>query len=144
MPRWVTEGMQQYQQRMPADYQLILHEIPAIKRDKHTDITRALHQEGEAILAKCQPHCPIIALDRLGKPINSTQLAKHLRAWHDDAQDINIIIGGPEGVSDAILESARHNWSLSQLTLPHPLVRVFISEQMYRAVSIIQGHPYHR
>lgn len=144
MPRWVNDGISNYQQRMPADYQVTFIEIPAVKRDKHTDINAALIKESDALLTKCTKPALTIALDRLGKAITTQQLANQLHEWHDLSQDINILIGGPEGIHADHLAQIPQQWSLSKLTLPHPLVRVLLAEQLYRAYSITIGHPYHR
>lgn len=144
MPSWVTAGMQDYLKRMPADYAVNLIEVPAIKRDRHVDITSVLSREAQKLKSHCQPGSLTVALDRLGKSISTTQLADALLDWHDMSQDINLLIGGPEGIDSNLIKSADHRWSLSALTLPHPMVRVLIAEQLYRAVTIIQGHPYHR
>lgn len=144
MPSWINDGVNNYTQRMPADYQVKLIEIPAVKRDKHTDINAALTKESTALLAKCDTAAITIALDRLGKAITTTELAAQLHEWHDQSQDINILIGGPEGIHADYLAQTPRQWSLSKLTLPHPLVRVVLAEQLYRAYSIIIGHPYHR
>lgn len=144
MPPWVYQGVDTYAQRMPADYQLNIIEIPAVKRDKHTDINAALLKESEALFSKCKPNAVTIALDRLGKAISTNELATQLHTWHDLSQDITILIGGPEGIHADHLAKTQHIWSLSKLTLPHPLVRVVVAEQIYRAYSIIIGHPYHR
>ena len=144
MPNWVTDGYQNYAKRLPPDYQCRLIELEAKKRTKSTDIQRCLDEEGELLLQAIPPDHLIIALDRQGKTLNTPALAKHLHTWHDQAQSISILIGGPEGIADNVLQRAHHRWSLSALTLPHPLVRVVISEQLYRAWSIITNHPYHR
>lgn len=144
MPDWVTTGMQVYLKRMPADYAINLIEIPAQKRDKHADVSTLLSREAEKLQAHCRPGTLTIALDRLGKAITTAQFADALLAWHDISQDINLLIGGPEGIAPSLIQAANQRWSLSALTLPHPMVRVLITEQLYRAVSIIQGHPYHR
>ncbi len=144
MPTWVDDGFKDYQKRLPANYQLILTEVPANKRDKNSDIDKLLKKESEALFAKCVPTQITIALDRLGKTLDTQQLATKLKNWHDQSQDINILIGGPEGIHANYLNCAHELWSLSALTLPHPIVRVIIAEQLYRAYSIIQNHPYHR
>lgn len=144
MPTWVETGYREYADRMPRDYKLKLVEITAQKRTKHTDIARALEIEGDAILAAVPPHNLIIALDRLGKSFSTEKLSDKLHSWHDLGQDISLLIGGPEGLHKNCITAAQQTWSLSKLTLPHPLVRVFIAEQFYRAWSIISRHPYHR
>lgn len=144
MPRWVIDGMQDYTKRMPRDYAVNLVEIPAIKRDKQADIKHTLSKEAEKLRQYCQPTTITVALDRLGEPLSTQQLATKLQHWHDLSQDINLLIGGPEGIDPTLIQTAHQRWSLSALTLPHPLVRVLVAEQLYRAVTIIQGHPYHR
>lgn len=144
MPGWVTAGFEEYQKRLPNDYQLVLHEVSAGKRDKHTDIEKVLKKESAGLLSKCTPTQITVALDRQGKALNTQQIAIKLKDWHDQSQDINLLIGGPEGIHPDYLNQADQLWSLSALTLPHPLVRVITAEQIYRAYSIIQGHPYHR
>lgn len=144
MPDWVTQGTQTYLDRMPADYRVTLTEIPAIKRDKHTDINAALQKEGRALLSKCQSNQITVALERIGTPLSTQALATQLHEWHDLSMDINILIGGPEGIHADTLAHIQQHWSLSKMTLPHPLVRVLICEQLYRAYAIISGHPYHR
>lgn len=144
MPTWVVDGFRDYQKRLSVNYQLNLTEIAASKRDKNSDIDKLLKKESEALFAKCAPTQVTIALDRLGKALDTKQLATKLKGWHDQSQDINILIGGPEGIHGDYLNQANELWSLSALTLPHPIVRVIIAEQLYRAYSIIQNHPYHR
>lgn len=144
MPHWVQEGFSEYQKRLPNNYQLILKEIPAEKRLKNPDLQSLMEKESEKLLASCPPHSFKIALDRQGKTISSPQLAQSLQNWHDESQDIAILVGGPEGISAPILSKTDQIWSLSELTLPHPLVRVLVAEQIYRAFSILSNHPYHR
>lgn len=144
MPSWITEGVNEYLIRMPLDYQVTFTEVPAIKRQKNADINAILEKEGVALLAKSLPSQFNIALDREGKEIDTKMLSRSLQTWHDEQQDINLLIGGPEGIHPRILKQAHLIWSLSKLTLPHPLVRVLITEQLYRAYTIIKNHPYHR
>lgn len=144
MPSWVESGYQQYADRLPHDYRLNLIEIDSKPRAKSADITRILQAEGKQLLNKVPKHSLIIALDRQGKALNTEQIAGELLRWHDDSQDISLLIGGPEGLSNDCLQAATQTWSLSKLTLPHPLVRVLIAEQIYRAFSILSHHPYHR
>ncbi len=144
MPSWVTQGCQTYTERMPSDYHVQFNEIPALKRDKHSDLNALLLKESHALFSSCRSHQMTIALDRLGKEITTTQLSTYLSQWHDLSQDINILIGGPEGIHPHYLTQAQLTWSLSKLTLPHPMVRIVIAEQLYRAYSMIIGHPYHR
>jgi 23S rRNA (pseudouridine1915-N3)-methyltransferase len=144
MPDWVNAAWQDYSKRLPKDWQLTLSEIPAGKRGKNAPIERILQDEGERILKAAQ-HCDhLIALDRLGKAISSQQLAESCQSWHDNRQRIGILVGGPEGLSEACLAAAHQRWSLSAMTFPHPVVRIVLAEQVFRAWSILHNHPYHR
>ncbi|MBY5921505.1 23S rRNA (pseudouridine(1915)-N(3))-methyltransferase RlmH [Ferrimonas balearica] len=143
MPDWVTKGFTEYQRRFPRDLPLELVEIPAGKRGKNADIDRILDKEGEAMLAAAKG-CHIVTLDIPGKPWDTPTLAKQLTRWQLDGRDVAILIGGPEGLAPACKEAAEQSWSLSNLTLPHPLVRVVMAESLYRAWSINNNHPYHR
>lgn len=142
MPAWVNTGFAEYAKRLPADYRLQLLEIPSQKRTKTSVTTQVLQQEGEKLLAAAQ--APIIALDRQGITLSTAQLAKYLQQWHDGSQNPSFLAGGPEGLAPACLQRAAQIWSLSALTFPHPLVRVILAEQIYRAWSILAHHPYHR
>ena len=145
MPDWVTQGVKQYTDRLPKN-SLSLHwlQIRAEKRHKQANIARLLDIEGEKLLSAVPPHTELIALDRLGTAIDTPALAKKIGQYKDIGQSICIVIGGPEGLSDKVLSAAHHRWSLSALTLPHPLVRILLAEQVYRAWSILSHHPYHR
>jgi 23S rRNA (pseudouridine1915-N3)-methyltransferase len=144
MPKWVEEGFQEYRRRFPSDMPLELIEIPAGKRGKNADIARILHKEGEAMLAAVPKSNRIVTLDIPGKAWDTEQLAQQLEGWKLDARDVSILIGGPEGLSPACKQAAEQSWSLSPLTLPHPLVRIVMAESLYRAWSITTNHPYHR
>jgi 23S rRNA (pseudouridine1915-N3)-methyltransferase len=144
MPAWVTEGYQEYAKRFPASCTLELIEIPPEKRTKTSDIKRLKQREGEKILAVINPSHRILALEVSGKSWSTEQLSQHLTAWHQDGRNSDLLIGGPDGLSAECLQKAEIKWSLSPLTLPHPLVRIVVAEQLYRAITIMQGHPYHR
>ncbi|MHB1948266.1 MAG: 23S rRNA (pseudouridine(1915)-N(3))-methyltransferase RlmH [Gammaproteobacteria bacterium] len=144
MPSWVNTGYQEYAKRFPPSCTLELVEIPAEKRTKQSDIARLTEREGEKILNLIKPGNRVIALDVLGKAWSTEQLAKNLEAWHHEGRNIDLLIGGPDGLASACLQRAELKWSLSPLTLPHPLVRIVLAEQLYRALTILQGHPYHR
>lgn len=144
MPDWVTLGFDEYSKRLPAGYTLKLTEITPEKRTKQADIPRITEKEGEKILAAIKPGHLVIALDVKGQSWSTEQLATSLKTWHAENQNIDLLVGGPDGLSPRCLQHARIKWSLSPLTLPHPLVRILLAEQLYRAWSIIQGHPYHR
>lgn len=144
MPGWVTEGFTDYANRMPPECRLELTELPLAQRAKSRPVERAVREEGERLLAALTGSEQLIALDVRGKSWSTEQLSAELSAWLQGGRDIALAIGGPDGLDDAVLERAERRWSLSPLTLPHPLVRVIVAEQMYRAMSILKNHPYHR
>lgn len=144
MPGWVDEGFGEYAKRLSGDISLELVEISAGKRTKGADLARLKEQEGEALLAAIKPQERVIALDVLGRTLSTDDMADTLKNWQVDGRPAALLVGGPEGLSRAVLERADEKWSLSRLTLPHPLVRIVIAEQVYRAWSLLKGHPYHR
>jgi 23S rRNA (pseudouridine1915-N3)-methyltransferase len=141
---WINTGFQTYTQRLPRDFSLQLKEIPAIKRHKGINPDTVMEQESQRLLAAIPDNHLVIALDRTGEQIDTLALAQKLLRWHNESQSICFLIGGPEGLAPSCLNKADWIWSLSKLTLPHPLVRVVLAEQIYRAWSIITHHPYHR
>jgi len=144
MPTWVDQAYQEYAQRMPKICRLELQEVAAKKRGKNADTARILRDEASMISAATPANFLTIALDRKGKSLNTEQLAKHLQNWIDESQDVAIVIGGPEGLDFDYLRDCKHKWSLSALTFAHPVVRVMLAEQLYRAWSINAKLPYHR
>jgi len=144
MPGWVKQGYEEYAKRMPRECELILKEIPAGKRGKNSDIQRITRDEGERMLAALPKSCHIVTLDIPGKHWTTDNLAIAMTGWLDNGQDVALLVGGPEGLADSVKKLARESWSLSKLTFPHPLVRIVVAEQIYRAWSIINNHPYHR
>lgn len=144
MPTWVEQGYQEYAQRMPRLCQLELVEIAAKKRGKNADTARILRDEAEALKTAIPAGAITIALDRRGKSIDTPTLAQHLQTWIDDSQDVAILIGGPEGIDPTYLQTVNLKWSLSAMTFAHPVVRVMLAEQLYRAWSINANLPYHR
>jgi len=144
MPTWITAGYEEYAKRFPSSCSLSLIEIPAEKRLKQSDIEQLTQREGEKILRLLKPNHRVIALDVRGKPWSTEQLAENLATWQQQGRHLDFVIGGPDGLAGKCLEKAELKWSLSSLTLPHPLVRIILVEQLYRALMILQGHPYHR
>ena len=144
MPKWVQQTFNEYNNRLSKSQQIELIEISPIHRSKTMNVSKAKHMEGENILAALKDNEKIIVLDEFGKPISTKFLAQSIKNWQMEAKDIAIIIGGADGVSDEVKNKALNLWSLSQLTFPHPLVRVILMEQIYRAYSLIANHPYHR
>lgn len=144
MPDWVQTGFTDYLHRFPKDMPLELVEVPAGKRGKNADIRRILEREGEQMLAAVGKGNLIVTLDIPGSQWDTPQLAKQLERWKLDGRNVSLLIGGPEGLSPQCKTAAEQSWSLSPLTLPHPLVRVLVAESLYRAWSITANHPYHR
>lgn len=144
MPSWVVEGYREYTRRLPRECSLHLVEIPPAKRHKSLTAEQARQQEGQALLAALPKDCNVVALDVRGKPWSTETLAAQLDDWLLSGRDVALLVGGPDGLSDACLERADQRWSLSALTYPHALVRIVLAEQLYRAWTISTGHPYHR
>lgn len=144
MPDWVEQGFKEYCQRMPPVCKLELVEITAKKRGKNADTARILRDEAVLMQAAVPPGSLLIALDRKGKSVDTPVLARNLQNWIDDSRDVAILVGGPEGIDSEYLHQIPLMWSLSALTFAHPLVRVMLAEQLYRAWSINANLPYHR
>jgi 23S rRNA (pseudouridine1915-N3)-methyltransferase len=144
MPAWVEDGYAEYAKRLPRECQLRLHEIPAARRTKGADIARAVRSEGERQLAAIPADSRVVALDREGRAWDTATLARKLKAQLASGQDLALLIGGPEGLAPDCLARSHERWSLSALTLAHPVVRVVLAEQLYRAWSILKNLPYHR
>lgn len=146
MPDWVQTGCQDYQKRIQAmpDFDFDLTEIAAQKRGKNAPIARLTRQECAALLAVCPNDTFKVALDVDGKRLSSERLAAQVESLKDRSVSLALFIGGPEGFDDAFRAKMDARWSLSDLTLPHPIARVVITEAVYRAITILHNHPYHR
>lgn len=144
MPGWVQQGYDEYAKRLPRECALVLKEVAPGKRGKNSDVARIVRDEGERMLAAIPQGAHIVTLDIPGKPWTTPELAHAMQRWLAGGQPIAILIGGPEGLADAAKDLAQESWSLSKLTFPHPLVRIIVAEQLYRAWSILNNHPYHR
>ncbi|WP_196139357.1 23S rRNA (pseudouridine(1915)-N(3))-methyltransferase RlmH [Aliikangiella sp. G2MR2-5] len=144
MPDWVEKGFINYAQRMPRDCSLELIEIPAAKRSKNQNSAQWMEKEGQAILRSLETSDFVVALDVKGKNWSTQQLADNIKQWQLGGSNIALLVGGPDGLSEECLARANAKWSLSALTLPHPLVRVILAETIYRAWSVTVNHPYHR
>ncbi|MDH5178801.1 MAG: 23S rRNA (pseudouridine(1915)-N(3))-methyltransferase RlmH [Gammaproteobacteria bacterium] len=144
MPDWVNQGYAEYARRMPAESSLQLVEIPLVKRSKGSDLARLMEQEGEKMLAAIPKDCLVVALEVTGKSWSTEQLADRMSDWMQSGRKIALLVGGPEGLAPACRQRADASWSLSALTLPHPLVRIVVAEQLYRATCILKNHPYHK
>jgi 23S rRNA (pseudouridine1915-N3)-methyltransferase len=144
MPAWVTSGYEEYVRRMPHECELRLVEIPLSKRGKNRSALQNRREEGKAMLAAIPAQATVVALDVRGKAWSTETLADRLQDWLQGGRDVALLVGGPDGLDDTCLGRADLCWSLSALTLPHALVRVLLAEQLYRAWTVLQGHPYHR
>lgn len=144
MPGWVQTGYEEYARRLPRECPLELRELPLSPRGKNTDLARAIAREGDAMLDVLPAQERVVALDVRGTPQTTESIAQALRQWQREGGNTSFLIGGPDGLAPACLQRASLRWSLSGLTLPHPLVRIVLAEQLYRAWSLLQGHPYHR
>ncbi|MGH1441164.1 MAG: 23S rRNA (pseudouridine(1915)-N(3))-methyltransferase RlmH [Cellvibrionaceae bacterium] len=144
MPSWVIQGVGEYQKRLPREWKFEWLELPLGQRGKSSDVEKAIRIEGESILSSIGSSEKVIALEVKGKNWSTEQLAKEVSAWQMSGQDIVLLIGGPNGLSQDCRDRADVLWSLSPLTLPHPLVRILLTEQLYRAWTLINNHPYHK
>jgi len=143
MPGWVEAGFADYAERLPRELKPELIEIAVEHRGKNADIARLREAEGDKLL-KAAGDAAIIALDERGDSLDTVGWSKALQRWLQDGRDVALLIGGPDGHAPAVLARAQARWSLSKLTFPHALVRVLVAEQLYRAWSLTQNHPYHR
>jgi 23S rRNA (pseudouridine1915-N3)-methyltransferase len=141
---WVRSGVDTYLERLPAHLKPELVEIPLSLRSSGGDPAVAKAKEGQRILQRLKPHEFVIVLDERGKPWSSVELSRQLVRWQVEESAIALVIGGPEGLADEVRKRANQSWSLSALTFPHGMVRVIVVEQLYRAWTILQGHPYHK
>jgi 23S rRNA (pseudouridine1915-N3)-methyltransferase len=143
LPDWVNAGYEDYASRMKSDFKLELKEISLGQRSGG-DTKQAIAKEGERMAAAFPTSAYVVALQVTGRVMTSEQLAHFLQARANDGRDVVFCIGGPDGLAPAVDSRADFKWSLSALTLPHALARVIVAEALYRAVSIVKGHPYHR
>jgi len=144
LPDWVNSGFREYQKRLRSPLTLELHEIPVATRRAGENPQRAIQREGADMLAALGKDDYVVALEIAAKTMNTEQLSVWLAERMRDGRALAFLIGGPDGLSPLCLERADQSWSLSPLTLPHALVRVVVAEQLYRAMSMLAGHPYHR
>lgn len=144
MPAWVQAGYDEYAKRLPKELAPQMVEIPLGNRGKNASLQDAKRSEGDSILQAVPSASTMVALDVQGKAWSTEQLAEQLAHWRMDGSNLAFVIGGPDGFSPHCLARANARWSLSNLTLPHPLVRILFIEQLYRAWTILQNHPYHK
>jgi 23S rRNA (pseudouridine1915-N3)-methyltransferase len=144
MPAWVNEAWSAYARRFPPTMPLALKEIRMPARSHNVDVAGAQLAEGEALLAAVPSGSIVVALDENGVQWSTVELASRFESWLQDGRDVAFLIGGPDGLSDACRGRADITWSLGRLTFPHAIARVLVAEQLYRAWSVTQNHPYHR
>ena len=144
MPAWVSQGYHEYAKRIRGRIRLELVEIAAVKRGKNADLWNIMQAEENKIRSAIAKDTRIIALDRNGTAQSTLNLSEKFKNWLDTGEQVALLVGGPEGLSDGFLQQADEVWSLSELTFAHPVVRVVMAEQIYRAFSIVEGLPYHR
>jgi 23S rRNA (pseudouridine1915-N3)-methyltransferase len=142
-PRWAQSAFDEYAKRLPAALKFEASRI-ALAKGHGDDWRRAREEEGRRLLARIGDRERVIALDERGESWSTSDFARRLADWQASGDDVALLVGGPDGLAPACLERTDACWSLSALTLPHALVRVMVAEQLYRAVSLNAGHPYHR
>lgn len=147
MADWIRAGFHEYARRMPRDAAIVLKEIRPAARSGGSgaaDVRRVLEDECRRIRAALPKGAYKVLLDESGIAMSTRELARCIARWREQGRDVAFIIGGAEGTAPALKTEADLAWSLSTLTLPHGLARVMLAEQLYRAVSLLAGHPYHR
>ncbi len=144
MPAWITAGFDEYAKRMPAECRVVLKEIKPVDRSSSKTAETVMALERSRIEAVFPKGGRVIALDEHGRDLTTMQLSQHLTQWQQQGGDVTFVIGGADGLDAALKKSADMLIRVSSLTLPHGMVRVLLAEQLYRAWSITQNHPYHR
>ncbi len=144
MPKWVDEACADYVRRIPRPQALILSLIATTKRSSTQSISRIQQLEAEKIEKKINPGSWTIALDEHGRQWSTLEWADQYRKWLDQYSEVNFIVGGPDGIAPELMKRVNEKIALGRMTLPHGLARVVLIEQLYRAWSVIEGHPYHR
>jgi len=144
MPKWVQEGYAEYAKRLPKSCSIKLVELPMAQRGKTGSADKYKAEEAKKILAAIPKGSQLIVLDEHGQQVTTKGLAEKLEDWLASGQDIALVVGGPDGLEQSLIQQAKWKWGLSKLTMPHPMVRILVAEQIYRAYSVINNHPYHR
>jgi 23S rRNA (pseudouridine1915-N3)-methyltransferase len=144
MPAWIEAGFGEYAKRMPPECRIQLKEIKPVERSGSKTADTAMALERTRIEAAIPKGARIVALDEHGKDVTTLQLSQLLMQWQQDGRDVVFVIGGADGLNAEFKAQADLLIRISSLTLPHGMVRVLLAEQIYRAWSITQNHPYHR
>jgi 23S rRNA (pseudouridine1915-N3)-methyltransferase len=143
MPAWVTDAVADYAKRLPRETPFELVELKPVARDRGRTVAQMLADEARAIANACTG-ATVVALDERGTAWTTRELADRLARWREDGRDVAFVIGSADGLDASVKASASAVVALSAMTLPHGLVRVVLAEQLYRAASLLAGHPYHR
>jgi len=143
-PAWLGQGIAEYAKRLPKPYTPDLVDLAPAPRGKHPDLARAVRDEGQRVLAALPRNALLVALDERGTEWTSPELARRLNDWSQLGRDLVFAIGGADGHAPDVVQRADQRWSLGRLTLPHHLARLIVVEQLYRAWSLVNNHPYHR
>jgi len=143
-PAWVDEGADDYAKRLRGRCTLEIKTVPLARRTASGPAERAIQEEGKRMLAAIPAGAHVVALLETGKPWSTKDLARKLEDWMQLGAPVALLVGGPDGLSPECISRANERWSLSNLTLPHGLVRVVVAEALYRAWSLLENHPYHR
>ena len=143
MPPWVNAAFDDYAQRLPREFALDLLELKPAPRERAKTVAKTLAAEAARIAAATKGYV-VVALDERGEAWTTSQLAEKLRRWRDDASPVAFVIGSADGLAGTVKRDADFLMALSALTLPHGLARIVLAEQIYRAASLLRGHPYHR
>ena len=144
MPKWVDDGFQGYAKRLGRDCQLNLREIQSPRKSKSEDAERVKRLEGQQLISAIPAQAYVIALDERGKNHSTKVLSEKLGGWFENHRRVAMLVGGADGLSQECLTRSDERWSLAAMTFPHALVRVIVAEQIYRAYSLLNNHPYHR
>lgn len=144
MPHWVDEGFAEYAKRMPREMPLQLVEMKPEPRTTGKSVPAMMKAEAERLRAALPAQCRRVVLDERGTDLTTRALSERLARWAEEGGDVAFIVGGPDGLDDSIKQAADETMRLSSLTLPHGMVRVILAEALYRAASLMKGHPYHR
>lgn len=144
MPAWVSEGYAEFAKRMPRELPIELLEVKAEPRSEGKTVEAMMAAEATRLRAALPQRCRLVALDERGAELTTKNLAERIERWMGEGDDVAFLIGGPDGIDASLKADATEKVRLSGLTLPHALVRPLLAEALYRAVSVIRNHPYHR
>ena len=144
MPDWVQQGVEEYAKRIRNELNFKLLEIPLASRSKSSQSEQYRAKEADAILARLKAEDFVVALEVKGRQLSTESLADRLRSFQAEGRNLSLLIGGPDGLHESCTQRADDCWSLAPLTLPHTIARITVVEQLYRAHTILRGHPYHR